>query len=197
MLVTHPTDVSDEKLLHACRQGDEAAWETLIQRYQRLIYTIPYRAGLDSDQCAEVFQQVFVILLEKLNQIEQPARISAWLVTTARRESWKVNRRKHATNISLDEAVEEDPKLWNIPDSDPLPEDVLIGIEEQHVVRTAVEALDDRCRTLLTLLYYTDDPPAYTEIAAQLGTSAGSIGPYRARCLCKLRRQLEALATAG
>jgi RNA polymerase sigma factor (sigma-70 family) len=197
MLVKHTTDVSDESLVLACRQGDGAAWETLIQRYQRLIYTIPYRAGHDVDQCAEVFQQVFVTLLEKLDQIEQPSRISAWLVTTARRESWKINRRKHATNVSLDQAVEDDPKLWNVPDNDPLPEEVLIDLEEQHVVRTAVEALDDRCRTLLTLLYYNDDPPPYTEIAAQLGTSAGSIGPYRARCLCKLRRQIEALATAG
>jgi DNA-directed RNA polymerase specialized sigma24 family protein len=42
---------------------------------------------------------------------------------------------------------------------------------------------------LLTLLYYRAEPPAYAEIARQLGVSEGSIGPTRARCLDKLRKQ--------
>jgi RNA polymerase sigma factor (sigma-70 family) len=73
--------------LQACRRGDEAAWEALVERYQRLIYTIPRRAGLDKDQAAEVFQEVFTTLFEKLETIEQPERLQAWLVTTARRKA--------------------------------------------------------------------------------------------------------------
>jgi hypothetical protein len=55
---------SDEALILACRRGDAAAWETLIARYQRLVYSIPRRAGLDADLSAEVFQQVFTVLLQ-------------------------------------------------------------------------------------------------------------------------------------
>jgi DNA-directed RNA polymerase specialized sigma24 family protein len=50
--------------------------------------------------------------------------------------------------------------------------------------------MDERCRNLLTLLYYRPDPPPYAEIATSLGTAEGSIGPTRARCLQKLRRLL-------
>jgi DNA-directed RNA polymerase specialized sigma24 family protein len=48
-------------------------------------------------------------------------------------------------------------------------------------------ALDERCRKLLTLLFYRPDPASYEEIATTLGIRVGGIGPTRARCLQKLR----------
>ena len=89
---------SDEQLVRACQRGDEDAWEQLITRYRRLVYTIPRRAGLDDDLAAEVFQRVFITLLESIDRIEQPARISTWLVTTARRETWRTG--KELTRLS-------------------------------------------------------------------------------------------------
>lgn len=182
--------LSDEALVLACRRGDEAAWEALILRYQRLIYSIPRRAGLDKDQADEVFQQVFTTLLETLGRIEQPALIKAWLVTIARRETWRLIRRESllrgATRASDGEADEaKDP-----PDSALLPDELLIRLEEQHAIYNAVALLDERCRRLLTLLFYRPDPPPYAEVAAELGMSEGSVGPTRARCLQKLRRCL-------
>ena len=50
---------------------------------------------------------------------------------------------------------------------------------------------DVGCRKLLTLLFYTQEPPPYSEIAAQIGATEGSIGPTRARCLQKLLRLLK------
>jgi DNA-directed RNA polymerase specialized sigma24 family protein len=67
----------------------------------------------------------------------------------------------------------------------------LVQLEEQHRVRAALSDLDERCRKLLTLLFYRDDPPSYAEIALETGTREGSIGPTRARCLQKLMRLLE------
>ncbi|MDQ3820006.1 MAG: sigma-70 family RNA polymerase sigma factor, partial [Acidobacteriota bacterium] len=78
---------SDRDLVQACRRGDETAWEALVLRYQRLIYTIPRRAGLNEDLAAEVFQEVFATLFEKLDEIESPDRLKAWMVTTAKRKT--------------------------------------------------------------------------------------------------------------
>ena len=64
-------------------------------------------------------------------------------------------------------------------------------MELQHEVRTAVAALDGRCRELLTLLFYREDPPPYSEIASALGLREGRGGPTRARCLEKLLRLLD------
>ncbi len=179
---------NDEDLVLACRRGDATAWETLVIRYQRLIYSIPRRAGLDEDASADVFQRVFTTLIEKIDSIEQPARISAWLSTTARRETWRVSRHQRTrTSFSSD----DESMIETLVDEALLPDDLLLRMEEQHQVRTAVAALDDRCRKLLTMLFYQSYPPSYTELAATLGISEGSIGPTRARCLQKMRRLLE------
>lgn len=177
---------SNEALVLACRRGDEAAWQALITRYQRLIYAIPRRAGLNDDSSAEVFQQVFAILVENLHRIQQPAQIHAWLVTTARRETWRLIRRERALRPLTENEVEDEPQSLEVPDNKPLADEVLLALEEQHGVRTAVAALDERCRRLLTLLFYRHDPPPYAEIASALGIPEGSIGPTRARCLQKL-----------
>ncbi|HKR00951.1 MAG TPA: sigma-70 family RNA polymerase sigma factor, partial [Pyrinomonadaceae bacterium] len=183
---------SDGELLSACRRGEEAAWEMLVRRYQRLIYTIPRRAGLDEDLASDVFQEVFATLFEKLDEIEQPERLKAWLVTTARRKTWRSISRANRLQPFDDEDDETtDTELNRLPDDAPLPDEVLIQLEEQHRVQTALAALDERCASLLSLLFYQAEPPSYAEIAARTGTREGSIGPTRARCLQKLLRLLE------
>lgn len=175
--------LGDEKLVLACRQGEAAAWGSLVNRYQRLIYTIPRRAGLDEDQAAEVFQRTFAKLLEHLDRIEHPGRIRAWLVTTARRETLRLIRQQ-STEQSFS-------SLETMPDNEPLPDEVLERLEEQHLIGTVTAAMDERCRQLLTLLFYRPDPASYAEIAAALDMPEGSLGPTRARCLQKLLRLLE------
>lgn len=179
----------DAALVRACRQGDPEAWEALVRRYQRLIYAIPRRAGLSDDLAAEVFQRVWVTLIEHLHRIEQPERIGAWLATTARRESWRQLRRERVTT-TLD-AGDDDDETARLADSAPLPDEVIERLERQQAVRRAVAGLDERCRSLLTMLFYRGEPPPYAEIAATLGVPEGSIGPTRARCLQKLRQALD------
>jgi RNA polymerase sigma factor (sigma-70 family) len=178
---------SDLELVLACRRGDQLAWEKLIRRYQRLIYAIPLRAGLDEDEAAEIFQDVFTTLFQKLNDIEEPERLQAWLVTTARRKTWRTISKAHAnpvSDIDLSDATA-------VRDEAPLPDEQLFILEEQHRIRTAVSSLDERCRNLLQMLFYRAEPPSYAEIAAALGIPEGSIGPTRARCLEKLLRMMK------
>lgn len=175
---------SDESLLMACRQGDEHAWETLVERYQRLVFSIPRRAGLSTQAAADVFQTVFATLIEQIERIEQPERLGAWLVTTARRETWRVSRKERAADHA------DSDELLFLSDEQLLPDEVLQRLEAQHEVRAAINLLDQRCRTLIILLFYRPEPAPYDEIAAILQTTEGSIGPTRARCLQKLRRLL-------
>jgi RNA polymerase sigma factor (sigma-70 family) len=181
---------SDEALVLACRSGDATAWGMLVDRYERLVYAIARQAGLDHEQSADVFQLVFATLVEHLSQIEQPALIGAWLVTTARHQAWRFGRRERMARFASLDA----PNLAeSFADSSLLPEALMLRLEEQHQVRTAVAALDERCRKLRVLLFYRSDIPAYAEIAATLGMNEGSIGPTRARCLRKLRHLLDDL----
>jgi RNA polymerase sigma factor (sigma-70 family) len=177
---------ADTVLVERCRAGDAGAWEALVHRYQRLVFSIPRRAGLDEESASDVFQHVFATLVAHIEKLEDPERIGAWLVTTTRRETWRVCRRSSLSRASTrsvdDEAAEE------VPDGEPLPEEQLLRLEQQHAVLRAVESLDERCCVLLRLLFLQTTQPSYGEIAAALHTSEGSIGPMRARCLQKLRR---------
>jgi RNA polymerase sigma factor (sigma-70 family) len=180
-------ELSDEGLVLACRRGEAAAWSALVHRYERLIYTIPRRSGLDEDQAAEVFQRTFVKLLEHLHHVEQPERIRAWLVTTARRESMRLIRQQQ-----LQQPI---ATLETFPDDDDaiLPGEALQRLEEQHLVQMALATVDERCRRLITLLFYRPDPLPYAQIAVALGMSEASLSPTRTRCLQKLRRALKSL----
>jgi RNA polymerase sigma factor (sigma-70 family) len=182
---------SDRDLVVACRRGDESAWEALVLRYQRLIYTIPRRAGLGEDLAAEVFQEVFTTLFEKIDEIDNPEKLKAWMVTTARRKTWRLIIRENRSQKFDDSDETEDFEWSKLPDDVPLADEVMVQVEEQHRVRAAVLALDERCRKLIEMLFYRDQAPAYAEVAALLGGTEGSIGPTRARCLQKLLKVLE------
>ena len=183
---------NDESLVLACRRGEAGAWDLLVNRYQRLIYSIPRNAGLDESQAAEVFQRTFAKLFENLERIRQPDRIHAWLVTTARRET-----------LSLIHQQRREPVLWDrdnrhgesryeaVLDSAPLPDEALERLQEQHFIRTAIDSMGEPCCQLLKMLFYRGDQLSYAEVAAALKIPEGSLGPTRARCLQKLRLVLE------
>jgi RNA polymerase sigma factor (sigma-70 family) len=130
-------------------------------------------------------------LLEKLDDITQPERLHAWLVTTARRKTWRLLSRESRWQKPNADDEEGEDEWAALPDDAALPDEVLVQLEEQHRVRQALSALDERCRKLLTLLFYSSEPPPYAEVAARIGVKEGSIGPTRARCLQKLLRRLE------
>jgi RNA polymerase sigma factor (sigma-70 family) len=177
-----PDSLSDEALVAGCRDGDQAAWATLITRYQRLIYTVPVRLGLAEEDAVDVFQNTCMRLHEHLYSLRDPARVAAWLAITARRLSLDVLASRRP-------AAAED-LLATLPSPDPTADETLVRLEEQQRIRNAVQALPPRCRDLVYLLFYDPDQPSYAEVAARLGMPIGSIGPNRQRCFAQLRAKL-------
>ena len=181
---------SDAELLARCRAGDETAWHSLVERFERLIAAIPRRAGLGEDLVAEVFQEVFLTLFEKMNDIEQPERLRAWLVTTAKFKTWRVVAREKVGINAANKIDDEDANFFEIPDGAPLADAALIEIEEQHKVRAALAQLDERCQIILTMLYLTEPAASYAVVAAKVEVNETSISPLRARCLKKMLKTL-------
>ena len=181
---------SDAELVTACRRGDESAWNKLVDHYQRLIITIPRRAGLSEEQAADILQEVFLTLFEKLDEIEQPDRIRSWIVTTAKFKTWGVVRGEKGF-YSPESEQEMEAEMANLPDASPLADERLIELEQQHLIRTALKELEARCRTILSMIYMNDAAASYAEVARAIGVGETSISPLRARCLKKLAKILE------
>lgn len=191
-----PLAPTDAELIHSCRAGDARAWEQLVRRYERLIYTIPRRARLDADDAGDVFQTVFLRLHEHLERMNHPDRVHAWLVTTARRETLRLLRERQRMAPAVISAANEDgePLEFEAVDPDPLPEALLEELQLRHRARRALDALAEPCQSLLRLLYCDEQEPSYARISESLGMPEGSIGPTRARCLAKLRELMERTA---
>lgn len=124
------TEQNDAQLVAACRAGDAEAWQALVHRYQRLVYSIPRKAGLDDEACADVFQQVFTRLVEHLPRLEQPDRLGPWLVITAKREAWRVSRKTLVTAPASESDEEDGDPLERLPANDPLPDEILAELQE-------------------------------------------------------------------
>lgn len=180
---------ADAALVKRCRRGEQAAWDALVERYQRLIYAIPRRAGLSEEQAADVFQEVFLTLFEKIDEIEQPEKVRSWIVTTAKFKTWAVVRGSKGF-YSPDTEEEMDAEMASIRDQSPLADDLLIEVEEQHLIRTALRELEERCQKILSMIYLCDPAATYVEVAAAIGVGETSISPLRSRCLKKLEKIL-------
>jgi RNA polymerase sigma factor (sigma-70 family) len=181
--------LSDAELTARCVSGDERAWALLVDRYRRLIYTIPYRMGLDPADADEIFQITFARLAERLGGLEQPDRVRAWLVTTARRLALNAAGRRKNFDSEVSAAI---------ADPADLPSETLARLEEQQLVRIALSRLGGPCRRLLTLLYYPAEgagkASSYESVARELGIPIGSVGPTRLRCLRKLLVEFRSLS---
>jgi RNA polymerase sigma factor (sigma-70 family) len=181
---------SDGELLAACADGETWAWDGLVERYKRLVYSIPLRVGLSEEDAADVFQTVFTLLVKQLRKIREPQALAKWLITTTKRESWSVCRKRSREPVDSDNlATFASPDEEEHPDSRP-GEGFWI---DQALIQDALAQLGDRCQELLKLLYYDPNEPSYEEISGRLGLPLGSIGPNRARCLEKMRALLKAM----
>jgi RNA polymerase sigma factor (sigma-70 family) len=170
---------SNAELLLAVIDGNASAWNELVERYGRLVWSITRSFRLDDAAAADVSQTVWLRLTENCAKITDPTKLASWLATTTRNESLRVVRQRQRTQPS--DIIDEGPDLLAGPVGDRLLDDETIG--------EAIDAfvmLSDECRQLLRLLCAV---PAidYATISEITGRPIGSIGPTRSRCLDRLR----------
>lgn len=172
---------STTDLVDRARQGDQSAWDGLVDRYTRLVWHVVLGfPKLDESAKADAHQTTWLRLAEELDRIREPERLGSWLATTARREC-----------IRLVERQGREVPIFAIdgePNTDHLDRHLLDSERDAELWR-AFRELDVGSQRLLRLLL-ADPPFTYDEIAAILDMKRGSIGPTRRRCLDALRAKL-------
>jgi RNA polymerase sigma factor (sigma-70 family) len=162
--------------------GDPTAWDEIVERYVPLVWSICARFQLNTSDREDVAQNVWLLLVEQLGKLREPAALPGWLATTTYRECLRVvtaARKTERLGTGLDDALQ-------FVDNTMIDEEILMA-ERNAALRAAFAELPPRCQRLLAML--TSDPPcSYAEISATLDIPVGSIGPKRARCLERLRK---------
>ncbi len=168
-----------EELVRAAGEGDQDAWNTLVERFSGLLWATVRAHRLSPTVSAEVVQTTWLRLVEQLARIRDPERLGGWLATTARNECLRLirHRSREVATDELDHLESEGPEL----------DRSVLAEERDLALWDAFARLGERCQALLRLLM-ADVAPSYQEVSAALGLPVGAIGPTRQRCLERLRR---------
>jgi RNA polymerase sigma factor (sigma-70 family) len=170
-------------LVTRAKNGEQQAWDALVERYAPLIWSICRHYRLGAADAEDVGQAVWLNLVAHLDHLRDSAALPGWLATTTRRECGRVinaaDARRARERVLIAEAIS---------DTETATVDQELLVAEQHAaLRDALARMPPGCQQLLALLI-ADPPVPYAEISARLGISVGSIGPNRRRCLDRLSR---------
>lgn len=181
-------DPSVVALVTRAAGGDQGAWDEIVERYAPLVWTICCRYRLSQHDTEDVVQTVWLLLVEQLGRLREPAALPGWLATTTSRECLRLvtaARKSQRLRSGLDDAEQ-------FVDDTVIDQEILLA-ERNAGLRAAFAELPPPCQRLLSMLM-RDPPQSYADIHAALGIPVGSIGPQRARCLERMRKSSALIA---
>ena len=179
--IRHDPGVTD--LVRRATNGDQTAWDALVERYAPLIWSICASHQLGGAQAGDAGRSVWLQLADHLHTSSEPAALAGWLAATTRRECEQAARAAQPPC-----AARPVPHAQAIPgEQAATAEQELLAAERSAALREAFLHLPLSGRRLITMLI--EHPPApYAQISAKLGIPVAGIGPARSRCLDELRR---------
>ena len=181
-------NASDEELVARCLEGDQTAWTTLVDKYKEAVWSVPLRYRLSPEDCADIFQSVWLDLFGELRNLRQVRALRAWLITTTAHRCYHWKRRLQGKRSASPTEPEWDPE-----DTNPSFLQMKLQFEREQMLRDAMVQLPERCREMIAMLFFEEPARPYDEVARSLGLAVGSIGFIRGRCLKKLRESLEGM----
>lgn len=192
------TGDEDAALVRAARGGDDRAFETLIRKYERLIYRIAYTTARDAEDAADLTQEILLRVWHGLSSYHGDARFLTWLVRIARNTCCDYVRKQQRTPVTqpleLMRDAEEDAPHGELhdpaPDADP--HAVYSRQERQTMLRDAMARLSEEHRMMIVMRDINGD--TYETIAAALGLETGTVKSRLSRARARLR---ELLTDAG
>jgi RNA polymerase sigma factor (sigma-70 family) len=169
---------TDAQLVSRCRDGEQAAWNELVERFSRYVYAICHQAfRLPPEDAEDVFQEVFARVYEHLDRLRSDDAIRPWIAQLTRRLC--IDRLRSG---GRERPADEELELAAV-------DEVLAGLDEALTVRACLDAVGDPCREILDRFFCRDE--SYKAIVDALDLPAGTIASRISRCLAKVRVELE------
>lgn len=186
---------TDEELVEAFQHGDYAAFDVLVQRWQRKIHGAIYRVLGSEEEARDIGQESFLKAYRALGSFKRESRFSSWLYQIALNLCRdRLRRRKLRQHVSLEElgdsVVEASPRSRA-----PSALELIERRDLSRAVAAAVEALPDEQREVIVLKEYQG--LTFLEIAEALGLPASTVKTRLYRGLGQLREQLERQGIRG
>ncbi len=169
--------LTDAELVERCRAEDAEAWNELVERFARYVYAVTIRGFRLGEQDAEdAFQEVFTRVYTNLDKLRDEAALRPWIAQLTRRVCLDSIAKSGREQPAGDAESEEG-------------RDVMGEIDDAMAVRDAMTTLPENCQEILDRFFARDQ--SYRTIATELDIPSGTIASRIARCLVKLRDELE------
>jgi RNA polymerase sigma-70 factor (ECF subfamily) len=193
---TQENPMETAALISRCREGDESAVETLVNRFQKPLYRLALSILEDPAEAEEAAQDALLAALGALDSFRGQASLNTWLhaITV---NICRSRLRKRQARRRLWETLHAIFRLaGDAPGGSPAhPEDTVIHHEADRHLWNAIHTLDEKHRLPVILRYYHDLPVA--EIARILNVNEGTIHSRLSVARDRLRSQLETLQETG
>ena len=187
----------DNAFIERLKTGDEAAFETMIDRYSGDVYAVLYRLTENPEEAADLTQDTFLRALRAIKGFRGDAELKTWLIRIAINESrnrfrwWK--RRRRDTTVSLDATIGQSEATIGqmIADNSVSPEDAALEREREVALQAALLELPAVYREAIILCDI--EGMSYEETAAAIGCGIGTVKSRISRGREELRRRLKDL----
>lgn len=191
MPATSETAFDESSLVGRAREGDSAAFNELVQHYERKIFRLAKHITQNDDDAEDVLQEAFLKAYEHLPDFQGQSKFYTWIVRIAVNEAlMKLRKRKTDRTVPLDEPIDtgEDTVTREIAVWDENPEDRYGRDELAKILEEAVDSLPEAFRTVFVL---RDIEELSTEETAEaLGLSIPAVKSRLLRARLKLREKL-------
>ena len=188
-------ELTDIELVCRAKAGELDAFEALVGRHERQIYTLALRIVQNTHDAEDVTQQAFLSALESLADFREQASFATWLYRIATHAALKtIRKRKGLDTISLEEATEPREGTDEIPHPEFIadwlqsPEELVERNETQRLLDEALAQLDEKHRVVFLLRDV--EGLSVRETAEELGLSEGNVKVRLLRARLQLREQL-------
>lgn len=190
-----PKIAADVELVRRAKAGDLAAFETLVSRHERQIYTLAWRLLQNQHDAEDVTQQAFLSALEGLAGFREEASFATWLNRIATYAALKVIRKRQGLDtVSLEATTEPSEDYDSIPRPEYIadwresPERLVERNEIRELLDAALIELDDKHR--LVFLLRDVEGLSGAETAATLGLTEANVKVRLLRARLQLREHL-------
>ena len=180
----------EAQLVSAAKAGGVAAFEELVNRYERKIFRLGMNITQNREDAEDVMQDAFLKSFQNLDQFQGNSRFYTWLVRIAVNEALMKLRKRRPNQVSLDEPLmgDDDSFFREIEDWGPSPEQRFAQTELNEILTQVIGDLDPIFRVVFLL---RDVEGISTEETAQiLGISVAAVKSRLLRARLKLRQHL-------
>ena len=181
----------DEPLLvAAAKSGDAAAFEELVNRYERKIFRLTMNITRNREDAEDAMQDAFMKAYAHLDNFQQDSRFYTWLVRIAANEALMRLRKRRPNQVSLDEPIEGDDDLIprEVEDWGPSPEQRYAQSEMREILSQVIDQLEPDFRVVFVLRDV--EGLSTEETAAAVGISVPAVKSRLLRARLKLRQKL-------